>query len=149
MNVPSVLKAKDLALRAFHGRLDDGGVPYWKHLEHVASGVAHLGAAYEIVGWLHDLVEDIPEYDILYVRANFGDEVADAVDAITKRKGEGYSDYLLRVKANKIAREVKKVDIAHNSDPARLPYDRSKDDYVAKRMAKYRMALEFLNSDER
>jgi hypothetical protein len=46
--------------------------------------------------------------------------VVAAVDAISKRKGEAFTAYYERVKADPIALVVKWHDVADNADPARL-----------------------------
>lgn len=43
----------------------------------------------------------------------------DAVDALTRRTGETYSEYILRVKKNPTAVTVKLADLAHNLDESR------------------------------
>ena len=94
------------------------------------------------VAWLHDSVEDTETTfdDLIYY---FGSSVAQAVDAITKRKGESYSEYLNRVKANPIARLVKIADLSHNMDLSRLLKITEKD---LERKAKYIKAKEFLEN---
>lgn len=67
------------------------------------------------VAYLHDVVEDTG-CELYMVRSNFGDEVADAVDAITKRKGEARSQYISRCKANGYARDVKICDSIFNME---------------------------------
>ncbi|MDH2272954.1 hypothetical protein [Moraxella porci] len=65
--------------------------------------------------------------------------------AITKRRGEKYEKYIARVKANPLAREVKIADLKHNLDLSRLTKITDKD---IERAKKYKMALEFLESEE-
>lgn len=118
-NVAEHLREGALALAeaAHAGQVDKLGVPYIEHVRIVARNVAHLGPIYEIVALLHDSLEDcedpaIISRDILTER--FGAEIAEAVDAMTKRPGEAYEAYLERVASNPVALEVKKADIAHN-----------------------------------
>ena len=67
------------------------------------------------VSYLHDVIEDT-DCELFMVMENFGDEVADAVDAITKRKCETKSQYIDRCKENKIARDVKICDSIFNME---------------------------------
>lgn len=67
------------------------------------------------VAYLHDVVEDTG-CDLCMVRSNFGDVVADAVDAITKRKGESRTQYIARCKLNNTARKVKVCDSIFNME---------------------------------
>lgn len=65
------------------------------------------------VAVLHDTVEDT--YVTLEgLRKDFPEHIVEAVDAITKRDGETYTEYLGRVSQNKLALKVKKADIRHN-----------------------------------
>lgn len=67
---------------------------------------------------LHDLVEDCG-VTVPQVRATFGLRVASAVDAISRRAGETYFNYVRRCAEDEIATVVKMADIADNSDPRR------------------------------
>lgn len=73
---------------AFEGHInhiDKGGVPYVFHIARVAAAVRHLGPEYELVGLFHDLVEDTAT-TLEEIREEFGDIIADGVDAMTIRK---------------------------------------------------------------
>lgn len=136
--------ALNVASRYHAGAVDKAGVDYIKHPLHVSDAVKHLGEEYAIVALLHDVVEDT-ECSLSDLKAlGFAPKIIDAVDAITKRDGEDYSDYLARVKANDIARVVKLADIAHNSDASRLPEElRSGHEKYARKYAK---AIEVLTA---
>ena len=95
------------------------------------------------VAYLHDVIEDteltledLHEYE-------FSKEVIEAVDIITKKKGEDYQSYLNSVKKNKLARAVKLADLCHNSDLTRLTKVTEKD---IERKENYQKAIDFLNS---
>ena len=103
-----------------YGDLDKGGQPYHLHPESVAAEFDN--GKCRIVAFLHDTVEDHPEkISLEYIREFFDGEVADAVDAISKRKSETYKEYIARVKLNEIARLVKIADLKHNMQVDRLP----------------------------
>lgn len=90
-----------------------------------------------VVGWLHDVVEDT-EYtlgDLLDL--GFGYHIVEAVDAITRRDEEDYREYILRVKKNVIARQVKMADIGHNLESFNTKKNKSRAD-------KYKLAIEVL-----
>ena len=55
-------------------------------------------------------MEDTP-ITLRDIEATFGPETAAAVDAISRRDGEPWSDYLERVAANPMARQVKISDL--------------------------------------
>lgn len=51
----------------------------------------------------------------------FPARVVEAVDALTRREGEPYFEYIERARENRVARAVKRCDLAHNLDTSRLP----------------------------
>ena len=72
-----------------------------------------------IVAVLHDAVEDSP-LSVDTVAALFSKGIAEAVDAISRRKkeGEAYEDYIDRARRNQIARIVKLADIEDHLEQA-------------------------------
>ena len=130
--------AKALATRAHSGQTDKAGLPYITHPERVAG---RLDTPEEqVVGWLHDTVEDT-EVTLTDISSQFGPETTAAVDAISRREGETWSEYLDRVQENPVARAVKISDLIDNSNLGRIPVVTMKD---VKRQAKYNKALERL-----
>ena len=134
-------KAYEIAKKAHLGQVDKAGEDYIKHPEKVASFVETDEE--KAVAYLHDVIEDteltledLSEY-------GFSKEVIEAVDIITKKRGEDYQSYLNSVKKNKLARAVKLADLRHNSDLTRLIKVTEKD---IKRKEKYQKAIDFLNS---
>jgi (p)ppGpp synthase/HD superfamily hydrolase len=111
-----VLKARIRAVQLHAGqRYGDKGYMY--HVDAVADRVAEVYGTdaflERIVAYLHDTVEDTP-YTLEELAEEFGMEAANAVDAMTKRDGEDYFDYIPRVKGNSIAKRVKKCDSFEN-----------------------------------
>ena len=139
-----IYKAKKLAFEYHKFQRDRAGKPYLEHLKTVADGLSIKEEDYICVAWLHDIVED-HSYPIEKIRSEFGNEIASAVSAISKIKGESYQDYLNRVKSNNIARIVKLSDLAHNMQLSRLPKVTSKD---LQRVEKYKKAKEFLENTD-
>ena len=134
-------KAYEIAKRAHLGQVDKAGEDYIKHPEKVASFVETDEE--KAVAYLHDVIEDTElTLEDLY-EYGFSKEVIEAVDIITKKKGEDYQSYLNSVKKNKLARAVKLADLRHNSDLTRLIKVTEKD---IKRKEKYQKAIDFLNS---
>jgi (p)ppGpp synthase/HD superfamily hydrolase len=137
-----VSEALRLAEAAHFGQRDKLGVDYLEHVKAVARSVRHLGETYEIVGLLHDSVEDCDDRSIVsfdIISSRFGDEVATAVRAITKQPNEDYENsYLPRVMANPVAAAVKRADVRHNYSRLHLL-----DAYTRARLqAKYEVFLE-------
>jgi hypothetical protein len=113
-----VAEALRLAQAAHFGQRDKLGVDYIEHVKAVAQAVRHLGEIYEIVGLLHDSIEDCEDRNIVsfeIIAEKFGTEVAQAVRAMTRQPDEDYNDsYLPRVMGNPISAAVKRADVAHN-----------------------------------
>jgi hypothetical protein len=112
-----LLLARVLAEKAHTGQVDKSGTPYINH-PYAVMRMAEPGID-RIVAILHDVVED-SDTSIEKIRNIFGNEVAVAVDAITRRDGEEPAEYYLRVRSNETALRVKHLDLRHNSDPERL-----------------------------
>ena len=112
-----VMTAKAWAARWHEGQRDKAGKPYVTHPERVAG---RLSAPEEqVVAWLHDTVEDTG-LTLREIENAFGPETAAAVDAVSRRPGEEWEDYLRRVKQNEVARKVKISDLIDNSNLSRL-----------------------------
>lgn len=137
-----VQAAKRLAVQAHQGQIDRAGLPYITHPERVVSRLTSPQA--QVVGWLHDTVEDT-DVTLEEICAQFGPETAAAVDAISRREGEAWAEYIQRVAANPLARQVKISDLIDNSNLARLPAVTKKD---VKRQGKYNQALQKLLGEE-
>ncbi len=144
--------AKEIATEAHDGQFRwDGKTPYIAHPAAIVKALTqHFGTYHyrDLVpewldyvmatAWLHDVVEDtITTLDDLR-KQGVSKYVIEAVDAITKRDGEEYLDYLIRVKGNKIARVVKIEDIKNNMSD--LDKKKKKSMYE-----KYTLALYILN----
>lgn len=109
--------ADDFAAAAHEGQTDKSGRPYIEHPRAVAAMLCDITD--KVVALLHDVVEDTPT-TLDDLRLWFPEHVVEAVDALTKRRGETLDAYYQRVCANPRARRVKKADVQHNSNPARL-----------------------------
>ena len=134
-------KAYKIAKKAHLGQVDKAGEDYIKHPEKVASFVKTDEE--KAVAYLHDVIEDTELTLEDLNKYDFSKEVLEAVDIITKKRGEDYQSYLNSVKKNKLARAVKLADLRHNSDLTRLTKVTEKD---IERKEKYQKAINFLNS---
>ena len=131
-----------LAAKAHEGQADKAGEPY---ILHPLRMMLKLGLPEErIAAVLHDVVEDC-DWTLERLRAEgFSEAVIGAIDAVTKRPGESYEDFVRRAAAHPIGRRVKIADVEDNLDPSRIHHP-TKDD--RQRIEKYRRALAFLASD--
>jgi GTP pyrophosphokinase len=86
-------RAYAAAERAHEGQLRKSGDPYITHPLAVATILAELGMTEVTLAaaLLHDTVEDTP-YTMQALRADFGDEVANLVDGVTKLDKVQYGD---------------------------------------------------------
>ena len=134
--------ARALAKLAHADQRDKAGQPYITHPERVAARMDSPEG--QVVAWLHDTVEDT-EVSLEEIERRFGPETASAVDALSRREGEDWDDYLDRVRANPVARKVKINDLIDNSNLSRLPRVTLKD---VERQAKYNRALMRLLGEE-
>jgi (p)ppGpp synthase/HD superfamily hydrolase len=86
---------------------------------------------------LHDVVED-SDISLDYLRnQGFSEEVLSALDALTRRDGETYDEYIGRIVKNKIAGHVKMCDLFDNMDLSRI---KNPSDADHERVKKYRKA---------
>ncbi|MFM8621123.1 MAG: RelA/SpoT family protein [Candidatus Nanopelagicaceae bacterium] len=103
-------RAFETATKAHEGQLRKSGEAYITHPVAVAKILAELGLdrATIIAALLHDTVEDTP-YNLTQLRSDFGDEVANLVDGVTKLDKLAYGE-------NAEAETVRKMVIAMSRD---------------------------------
>ena len=133
--------AKAWAYRLHAGQVDKAGQPYITHPERVAGRLRSRED--QVVGWLHDTVEDTG-LTLREIAAEFGEETAAAVDAVSRRDGEDWEDYLRRVSGNETARRVKISDLIDNSNLSRIPEVTLRD---VERQHKYNKSLRCLMAE--
>ena len=147
-----ITKAKEIAIQVHSDQVDKKNYPYLAHVYDVAKRVSKLGESYEIVGLLHDAIEDaspddFKEHIVSEIIEYFDNEIYLAILAMSKTKGEDYfKEYLPKVKANKIALNVKIADASHNLSKAHLIEDQDLQDKLRN---KYVKALNELGVDGR
>lgn len=140
-----LIRLAELVARSAHkGQLDKGGNPYILHPMTVASFVRT--ADEKAVAWLHDTVEDTTVTLLDLKILGFPTNIVDAVDAVTRRKGEDRQDYLNRVADNPIAIQVKLADLKHNSDLNRIRESRAITQKDLDRVKRYAEEIKFLES---
>lgn len=136
----SVEDAIGLAVQAHHGQTDKYDQPYILHVLGVAGRCRSVEE--KIVAFLHDVVEDTDHtFDDLR-NLGFSERIITAVDCLTRRKGESYDAFVLRIAPNPLARAVKLADLEDNMDVRRS--SREMKDKDAERMEKYRKAWQYL-----
>lgn len=112
-------QAIGIAAEAHAGQVDKGGSPYILHPIRVM--MAMTAPEDRIAAILHDVVEDSPRHSLTALRdLEASGTVLDAVDALTRRKGETYEAFIARCGRNSIARRVKLADLRDNGDISRI-----------------------------
>lgn len=108
-----------IAVDAHAGQVDKAGEPYILHSLCVM--LAMETEEERIVAVLHDAPEDNPNvlFNDLY-DAGIPMPALTSLEALTKRKGEPYRDYIERCASDPIAKKVKLADLADNTNPERL-----------------------------
>lgn len=131
-------QAIQLATRLHAGQVDKAGEDYIQHPLRVMNGVE--GETAKIVAVLHDTLEDT---DITFeeLETTFGQEIAIAVQTLSRLEGEDYFDFIERVKGNAIAIKVKIADLKDNMNLNRIATITEKD---LIRIEKYKKALQLL-----
>lgn len=133
-------RALKLAAAAHSGQVDKAGQPYIEHPKRIAA--RFIDEKLKTIAILHDVVEDTP-ITLDQIAAEFGEEIAAEVDALTRREDETYTEFVCRSAQRPLARQVKIADLQDNLDLSRLPGITPKDE---ERIARYRQALAFLKS---
>jgi hypothetical protein len=138
----TIEKALQIAARAHDGQVDKQGLPYILHPLRVMDGVEGLEA--KIVAVLHDVIEDTPvTFDDLE-REGFSGAVLAAIRCVTHAEGETYADYVVRCRADPIARRVKLSDLADNTRLSRTIVRPQALALDTARFAKYLLSHSFL-----
>ena len=81
-------KALQIAIKAHKGQTDVGGKPYILHVLRVMNSVDKDEE--KITAILHDVVEDTDWTFNKLKKEGFSNEIIEAIDSVTKRKGEDY-----------------------------------------------------------
>jgi hypothetical protein len=127
VEAPGMTLDEAIALATDHhaSMTDKAGKPYIEHPLRVMD--AFDTDVERMVAVLHDVLEDPPLIGEPVTREELLErgcpmEVVQAVEVLTKRFGEGYPDYIERIRdsGNELAIRVKLADIADNADEDRL-----------------------------
>ena len=132
-----IKKAMKIAFDVHKDQIDKGGYPYIAHPLHLAEQMATEDGV--IVALLHDVIED-GNISLEYLKSEgFSDDVIKAIDILTRKKGQIYSEYILEISKFPLAKSVKIKDLVHNLDESRIPSE----GFFSLR-GRYEKALKFL-----
>lgn len=132
-------KAIIIATNAHKGQVDKAGQPYILHPLRVMNKVKRIQC--KIVAILHDVIEDSEVTLRNLIEEGFSIEVITAVDHVTRRKLESYTEFIERVALNRMACEIKLADLEDNMDIFRMSVLKKAD---AVRLLRYSKARQFL-----
>lgn len=111
-------KAIHIAVEAHAGQVDKAGKAYILHpMRVMLSGRTDEEM---ICGILHDVIEDTPVSIDMLRMEGFSETVLEALEAISKREGEQYDDFIERVAQNELATIVKLNDLHDNMNRERI-----------------------------
>jgi|SRR6266850_65298 len=125
-------KAVGIAVTAHRGQKDKYGAPYILHVLRLTARVETVKE--KIVAVLHDVVEDTDWTFERLGAEGFSEELIQAIDALTKREGEDYEDFVKRSASNPLACQVKIADLEDNMDVRRME---NVSEQEVKRLRKY------------
>ena len=134
-----VYKALQFAQKAHEGQVDKSGVQYFLHPVRVSYRASTDDE--KVVALLHDVLEDT-HYTVEDIKREVtnNDCIIQAFELLNHDKSVPYFDYIRKIRGSKncLAINVKKYDIADNTDPNRgKVYNREK----------YSVALSILNHE--
>ena len=132
-------RAIEIAVKAHAGQIDKAGEPYILHPLRLMFAVN--GDYNRMVAVLHDVVEDTSVTIDNLKAEGFPSEVIEAVQALTKQKGESRIEAAKRASGNFIARAVKLADVTDNMDITRISQPTEKDYLRLKEYEKVRALL--------
>lgn len=143
--MPTLENAIALAVKAHQGQVDKFGKPYILHPLRV---MFRLETELEqMVGILHDVVEDsdVTFDDLRHM--GYSEAVIMALDGVTRREDETYDEFVERSLAHPVSRRVKLADLEDNMDLRRLSGEMTEKDMA--RMNRYRRAWQRLRPKHR
>ena len=130
-----------VAAKAHEGQYDKGGAAYILHPLRVMMRVST--PEQRIVAVLHDVIEDTPLTLSDLAREGFALKILAALLALSRRDGEAYQDFVVRLGVDPLARTVKLADLADNSDLSRIAMP-GPDDLA--RLQRYQQASAYLQA---
>ena len=139
-------RAIEIAVAAHKGMKDKGGNPYILHPLRIM--ISLITEDERIVGVLHDVVEDCPEWTFERLKAEgFSERVLTSLKSVTKNSNDNdYQAFVERAKSDPVGRMVKIADIKDNLDVTRIGELREED--IA-RINRYKKALQVLIDEQR
>jgi (p)ppGpp synthase/HD superfamily hydrolase len=125
-----------LAVKAHAGQVDKAGQTYILHPLRLM--FKFQNESHRIVAVLHDVVEDSDTTLADLTNLGFSAHIVKAIDCLSKKPGEHYDDFILRLSSNELAKAIKIEDLKDNLNLTRMDVINEKD---LARAGKYHKAL--------
>lgn len=108
-------EASELAYRMHRRQRDKAGQPYYVHVAAVRDMLTGEDEEVRIAAVLHDVVEDT-DMTLDELRGlGCTERTLAAIDAVTRRDGENYLEFIVRASQNPDGRMIKLADNMHNT----------------------------------
>ena len=105
-------KCREVATRAHFGQARFNGGPYINHPISVAGKFKE--EKLKCIAILHDVIEDTVYNSNQLLSEGISKEIVEVVSILSRKKGEPYTQFIMRVCENQDAIRVKIADIEHN-----------------------------------
>ena len=135
-------EALNLVANHFRGITDKSGSPYVLHCIRAMMTVESLDA--KMVAVMHDLIEDTPMTLAQLRTKGFSEQVVNGVDLVTHKDDVSYPDYIVAIKKNSIATEVKLADLKDNTSLNRTLYREKSSAKDCARIQRYLLSYQLL-----
>lgn len=136
--------AREFAARAHAGQRDKAGHDYFRgHLVPIAAAAELFGPQVQAAAWLHDVLEDTDATTGQLAQAGVPGVVISAVEAVSRRQGETYSELIERAAGHPVGRYVKLLDNAWNitANPRLAAVDPKRAESLMRRYLRARATL--------
>ncbi|MCU0717132.1 MAG: hypothetical protein MUD03_13495 [Pirellula sp.] len=140
-----VEKAIELAVRFHRGQRDKGGEAYILHPLRMMLQTEDPLVQQAAV--LHDVLEDTAATNQDLVDAGVSPAAIEAVQLLTHRRDLSYTDYIIALKPNAVARAAKLLDLRDNYRLDRVAFREGSEAEDSERIQKYILTFRYL-SDE-
>ena len=120
---PTVEETLEFVKNAHGDQKDNGGMPYWHHLEAVMKGLPdQCEDDWKCAALLHHVLEDTSTTVRDLEALGYSEAVIQAVQIVTRPEGTDYLSWIgdIRNSNNAMAIAIKTADLAHNMDPGRF-----------------------------
>jgi (p)ppGpp synthase/HD superfamily hydrolase len=131
-----------LAATTHENQIDKGGKAYILHPLRMMMRLRTDDEELMAIAVLHDTVEDSDLTCFELTKLGYPNRVVAGVDALSRKNGETYDQFIKRCSHNPDAKLVKREDLRDNSDITRLKGLRQKD---FERLEKYSRAFIYLS----